>query len=117
MNTAGKSDIFEAVIQILVLKSLHESGSAKSARLIKDLQRKTHGVPGIAEDSVYIALRKLENSGWIRKTSPTAAPASVQWELTLSATKGLPLEIRRWKAFMEEWPPILTQLKSDLGKV
>lgn len=113
MNTAGKSDIFEAVIQILVLKSLHERGSANSERLAKDLQRKTDGIPRIEEDSVYIALRKLETSGWVRKQS-AGRRGSGKWELTLSATKCLPLEIKQWKIFTEDWPPILRLLKSNL---
>lgn len=115
MTTAGKSDIFEAVVQILVLKSLHERGSAKSERLVKDLQQKAQGIAGMKEDSVYIALRKLENSGWIRKSTASVPRSSVKWELTQAANKSLPLEFRRWKAFMEDWPPILTLLKSDLG--
>ncbi|MGC1783156.1 MAG: hypothetical protein WA708_11605 [Acidobacteriaceae bacterium] len=113
MNTAGKSDIFEAVIQILILKSLDERGSANSQLLFEDLQRKTHGIPRIEKDSVYIALRKLETSGWVRKKS-AAARDSGKWQLTLSATKCLPLEIKQWKIFTEAWPPILRLLKSNL---
>ena len=115
MNTAGKSDIFEAVVQILVLRALQERGTAKSEWLVKKLQHQAHGVSHIEEHSVHIALRKLETSGWIkRERSAPTAQQSGKWELTASASKCLPLEIKQWKSFIDDWPLIVSLVQAAI---
>lgn len=116
MNTTGKSDIFEATIQMLILKSLHERGSDTSSRLVQDVRRKARGISGIDQNSVYLALRKLEASGWIRKHVDTRVPNSGTWNLTVSATRCLPIEMRQWKVFVEGAPRIFSLLQSDFDR-
>jgi len=113
MNTAGKSDIFEAVLQILILSALEEHGACKSELLVRDLQRRISGVDCVEEHSLYIALTKLEASGWVRRerSRPTAS-SSEKWELTRSASACLPRELQQWKVFMDNWPLIADLLQT-----
>lgn len=113
MNTAGKSDVFEAVIQILILSALEEHGACKSELLVRDLQRRISGVDCVEEHSLYIALTKLEASGWVRRgrSGPTARAAE-KWELTRSASACLPRELQQWKIFIDNWPLIADLLQT-----
>jgi hypothetical protein len=107
MNTAGKSDVFEAVIQILILSALEEHGASKSECLVRDLQRRISGVDCVEEHSLCIALTKLEASGWVRRRTwgPTTR-RSEKWELTRSARVRLPQELKQWKTFIDNWAHI-----------
>ena len=113
MNTPGKSDVVEAVVEILVLAAIQDRGTANSAWIVKTLQQQTDGLSSIEEHSIRIALRKLETSGWIRKTA-TPARRSERWELTTSANKCFPIEIRKWRGFITNWPLIANLLRDAL---
>jgi DNA-binding HxlR family transcriptional regulator len=115
MNTPGKSDVVEAVVEILVLAALQDRGAANSTWLVRSLQQQTGGLSSIEEHSIRIALRKLEASGWIRKKgTASTARQSEKWELTTSANKCFPIEIRKWKSFMNDWPTIANLLRDVL---
>jgi DNA-binding MarR family transcriptional regulator len=113
MNTAGKSDVFEAVIQILILRALEEHGASKSECVVRDLQRRISGVDCVEEQSLCIALTKLEASGWVRRRTwgPTRR-RSEKWELTRSAKVRLPQELKQWKTFIDNWPLIAGLLQT-----
>lgn len=107
MNTAGKSDIFEAILQLLILSALQEHGPVKAAWLTRNLHRRISGVACIEERSLHIALTKLEISGWIKRgISASTARHSEKWELTKSASECLPRELKQWKIFIDNWPLI-----------
>ncbi len=115
MNTAGKSDVFEAVIQILILSALEEEGASKSERLVSNVQRRINGVNCVEEHSLYIALTKLEACGWVRRrTWGTPKRRSVKWELTQSARVRLPQELKQWKTFINNWAHIEGLLQTAL---
>jgi DNA-binding MarR family transcriptional regulator len=113
MNTAGKSDVFEAVIQILILRALEEHGASKSECVVMDLRRRISGVYCVEEHSLCIALTKLEASGWVRRrTWGPAGRRSEKWELTRSARVRLPQELNQWKTFIDNWPLIAGLLQT-----
>ncbi len=113
MNAAGKSDVFEAVLQILILSALLECGASQPESLIRNLQRRISGVDCVEEHSLCIALTKLEDSGWVRRRTwgPTKR-RSEKWELTRSARVRLPQELKQWKTFMDNWPLIAGLLQT-----
>jgi hypothetical protein len=107
MNITGKSDVFEAVIQILILSALEEHGASKPECLVGDLQRRIGGVDCVEELSFYVALTKLETSGWIRRrTWGPPKRRDLKWELTQSARVRLPQELQQWKTFIDNWAHI-----------
>ena len=117
MNTPGKSDVVEAVVEILVLAALQDRGTANSKWLVRSLQQQTGGLSSIEEHSIRIALRKLETSGWIRKKEVASrARQSEKWELTTSANKCFPVEIRKWKSFINDWLLIANLLRDVLDQ-
>ena len=113
MNTSGKSDVFEAVLQILILSALLERGASQPESLIRNLQLRISGVDCVEEQSVCIALTKLEASGWVRRRTwgPTHRRAE-KWELTQSARVRLPQELNQWKTFIDNWPLIAGLLQT-----
>jgi len=113
MNTSGKSDVVEAVVELLVLSALQDRGATNSTWIVKTLQQQTGGLSLIEEHSIRIALRKLETSGWIRKTA-TPARQSERWQLTTSANKCFPIEVRKWRGFIKSWPLIANLLEDAL---
>lgn len=115
MTTAGKSDVFEAVVQILILTILHECGSADGSSIVKEMLRKTDSLIFVEEASGYIALLKLEASGWIKNRSYTATPRTGVYVLTKSARTYLPQEIKEWKEFVDHWPQISCMLNDAVG--
>lgn len=106
MTTADKSDVFEAVVQILILKILHERGTAEGQSIVKELRRRTDRLISIEESSGYIALSKLASSGWIRHEGYTATSRSGRYVLSKSASKHLPREMKEWQSFVDHWPQI-----------
>ena len=113
MNTAGKSDVFEAVLQILILSALREHGASQPESLIKTLQLRISGVDCVEEHYLCIALTNLEASGWVRRRTwgPTRG-RSEKWELTPSARVRLPQELKQWKTFIDNWPLIAGLLQT-----
>jgi len=106
MTTAGKSDVLEAVVQILILKVLHEGGTVEGQSIARELWRRVNGLIVIEEASVYIALSKLELSGWVKNQRSAALARSGEYVLSKSARKFLPQEIKEWQDFVEQWPQI-----------
>jgi DNA-binding PadR family transcriptional regulator len=113
MTTAGKSDVFEAVLQILILHALEQHGASQPESLFKNLQRRISTVDCVEEHSLYIALSKLEVSGWVRRrTWGPSSRRSDKWELTRSARVRLPEELKQWKTFIDNWPLIAGLLQT-----
>jgi hypothetical protein len=113
MNTAGKSDVFEAVLQVLILSALLEHGASQPESLIRNLQLRISGLDCVEEHSFCIALTNLEASGWVRRrTWGPSTRRSEKWELTPSARIRLPQEIKQWKTFMDNWPLIAGLLQT-----
>ncbi|HEY5255885.1 MAG TPA: PadR family transcriptional regulator [Acidobacteriaceae bacterium] len=106
MTTAGKSDVLEAVVQIIILKVLHDGGTMEGQSIARELWRKANGLIVIKEASVYIALSKLELSGWVKNQRSAALPRSGKYVLSGSARKFLPREMKEWQDFVEQWPQI-----------
>jgi DNA-binding PadR family transcriptional regulator len=113
MNAAGKSDVFEAVLQLLILSALREHGASQPESLIRNLRLRISGVDFVEEHSLYIALSNLESSGWVRRRTwgPIKRRAE-KWELTPSARVRLPQELKQWNAFIDKWPLIARLLQT-----
>jgi DNA-binding PadR family transcriptional regulator len=105
-TTSGKSDVFEAVVQVLILIFLHECGTADGPSIVEEMQRKTAGLIYVEEASGYIALLKLEASGWIKNKRSTATPRTGVYVLTKSASTHLHQEMKEWRDFVDHWPQI-----------
>ena len=105
-TTSGKSDVFEAVVQILILMILNDCGTTDGPSIVEEMRRKMNGLIYIEEASGYIALLKLEASGWIKNKTSTATPRTGVYALTKSASTYLPQEIKEWQYFVDHWPQI-----------
>lgn len=111
MTTTGKSDVFEAVAQVVVLKILYERGIDRGDSLVKELRRRPRGLEPFQEASGYLAISKLESSGWIQR-SMQIDPRSCSYQLSKTASRFLARELNDWRAFVEQWPRIQSVLKA-----
>lgn len=114
-TTSGKSDVFEAVAQILILTILHECGTADGPSIVKEMLRKADSLIYVEESSGYIALLKLEASGWIKNKKYTATPRTGVYVLTKSASTHLPQEIKEWQEFVDHWSQISYMLNEAIS--
>jgi DNA-binding PadR family transcriptional regulator len=115
MITAGKSDVFEAVVQILILTILHKCEAADAPSIVKEMLRKTDSLIYVEEASGYIALSKLETSGWIKNKRYTDTPRTGVYVLTKSARTHLSQEVKEWQNFVDHWPQINRMLNDAVG--
>ncbi|MGA8905985.1 MAG: hypothetical protein WB524_00065 [Acidobacteriaceae bacterium] len=114
MTTVGKSDLFEAVVQLLVLITLRDGGPRTIRTLTKQLLSKTAALTFIGAPSVSMAAAKLEMSGWIRKERAVPRNDVGRYVLTDTASRMLVLEVRDWINFGAQWPEIDKTLRNTL---
>jgi hypothetical protein len=114
MTTVGKSDLLEAVVQLLVLTVLRE-GAPKTIRTVKrHLLAKTAAISFISESSVSMAATKLEISGWIRKERLVRRDDHGRYVLTDTAIRMFALEVRDWTTCGAQWSEIDRILRTVL---
>lgn len=106
----GKQDALQGSLPLLVLKildrrgPLHGYGITAHIEAISDLLR-------VEEGSLYPALHRMEEAGWIRarwKTTENKRRARI-YELTLAGRKQLSEEERRWTAIAAAIGQVLKQ--------
>lgn len=114
MTAIGKSDIFEAITQIVVLRILYERDETESRSLVRELRRRTKGLNTIQNASGHLALYKLESSGWIQRTTPSGANSEI-YRLSNTAKRYLAKEFEDWRTFVDQWPRIEHILQKVLG--
>jgi DNA-binding MarR family transcriptional regulator len=114
MTTVGKSDLLEAVVQLLVLITLRDGGPRTIRTLTKQLLSKTAALTFIGAPSVSMAAAKLEMSGWIRKERAVPQNDVGRYVLTDTASKMLVHEVRDWINFGAQWPEIDKTLRNTL---
>jgi PadR family transcriptional regulator PadR len=64
-------------LDLLVLKTLSQTGSLHGYGIVLHIQRASDALLTVEEGSLYPALHRMENSGWIRS----------EWALTETARK------------------------------
>jgi DNA-binding MarR family transcriptional regulator len=114
MTTVGKSDLLEAVVQVLVLTTLREGGPKTIRTLTKQLLGRTAALTFICGASVSIATAKLEMSGWIRRERAASRNRVGRYVLTDAASRMLALEVRDRITFGAQWPEIDKALRAAL---
>jgi hypothetical protein len=112
MTTVGKSDLLEAVVQLLVLTTLRDGGPRTIRTVTKQLLTRAAALSFICDASVSMAAAKLEMSGWIRRERAVPRKDAGRYVLTDTASRMLALEVRDWAAFSAQWPEIDRTLRS-----
>ena len=95
-----KNDVLQGTLALLVLKTLATHARMHGYAITTHIQQVSADLLRVEEGSLYPALHRMEEAGWIRAewiTKETGRRARV-YELTVSGKKQLSAEQERWQA-------------------
>lgn len=95
-----KPDSLQGSLDLLVLKILSRRPSLHGYALMTAIRDSSGDVLRVEEGSLYPALHRMEEAGWIRaewRTKDSGRRARV-YELTTTGRKQLTVEAERWQA-------------------
>jgi PadR family transcriptional regulator len=95
-----KPDSLQGSLDLLVLKLLSRRPRLHGYALMSAIQESSRDVLRVEEGSLYPALHRMEEAGWIRAawiTKDTGRRTRV-YELTAAGKKQLTSEVSRWQA-------------------
>jgi transcriptional regulator len=96
----AKSDSLQGSLDLLVLKILSRRPGLHGYAIMTAIQEISREVLRVEEGSLYPALHRMEEAGWIRAqwiTKDTGRRARI-YELTTGGEKQLGLEESRWQS-------------------
>ena len=96
----AKTDTLQGSLDLLVLKLLSRRAPLHGYAIISAIKEVSDDVLCVEEGSLYPALHRMEEAGWIRAewiTKDTGRRARI-YELTAAGKKQLDAEASRWQA-------------------
>jgi len=95
-----KRDSLQGALDLMVLKILSRQGRLHGYAIISAIQEISEGVLRVEEGSLYPALRRMEESGWLRAEWITrdAGRRARVYEITSAGRKQLTAEESHWQA-------------------
>ena len=96
----SRQDALQGSLPLLVLKLLHRRGPLHGYAMATQIEGMSDDTLRVEEGSLYPALHRLEEAGWIKArwtTSDTGRRARM-YEITADGRKQLAAEEERWKA-------------------
>ena len=96
----GRQEAFQGSLPLLVLKILARRGPLHGYGITLRIQEISEDVLKVEEGSLYPALHRMEEAGWIkaRWTTTTQRRRARIYEITASGRTQLAAEERRWMA-------------------
>ena len=95
-----RNDILQGTLALLVLRTLSVHGPLHGYAITGHIQTVSQDLLRVEEGSLYPALHRMEEAGWIRArwiTKDTGRRARI-YELTAAGRKQLAAEESRWQA-------------------
>lgn len=99
MITAGKAEVLQGTLDLLVLKTLDTLGPLHGFGIARRIQQVSEDMLQLNQGTLYPALVRLEQRGWIRSKwgfSENNRRARF-YSLTKSGKKRLALEAQNWE--------------------
>jgi PadR family transcriptional regulator, regulatory protein PadR len=96
----AKPDSLQGTLDLMVLKALSRRPRLHGYALMSAIQETSGDVLRVEEGSLYPALHRMEEAGWVRAewiTKDTGRRARV-YEVTAAGTKQLEVAIERWRS-------------------
>jgi PadR family transcriptional regulator PadR len=96
----AKQDALQGALDLMVLKILSRKMRLHGYAIMTAIVEMSDGVLRVEEGSLYPALRRMEESGWLRAKWITreAGRRARVYELTAAGKKQLAAEESRWQA-------------------
>jgi PadR family transcriptional regulator PadR len=95
----GKSEVLQGTLDLMVLKTLHAMGPQHGFGIARRIEQISEGVLDLNEGTVYTALLRLQQRGWIVSkwgTSENNRRARF-YSITRPGTKQLERETENWE--------------------
>lgn len=108
----GKTDAMQGSMDLLVLKTLHRKGKLHGYAIMSAIRERSGDVLRVEEGSLYPALHRMEEAGWVRAewvTKDTGRRARV-YELTAKGKKQLAAEEPKWQAIAKAVNRVLREV-------
>jgi PadR family transcriptional regulator PadR len=99
----GKNDLLQGALELLVLKTLAQMGSVHGYGIAQRIQRVSDDLLRVEEGSLYPALHRLEQLGWISsewRTSETKRRAKY-YKLTPAGRRQLAKAQENWERVVQ----------------
>ena len=107
---ARKTDLLQGTLDLLILRTL-AAGSMHGWAISQRIQQVTGDVLQIAQGSLYPALHRLEEEGWIEAEwgSSEANRQAKFYELTRAGRRQLTAEQQNWQRIADAVARVLSQ--------
>ena len=95
----GKSEVLQGTLDLMVLKTLHTMGPLHGFGIARRIEQVSDGVLDLNEGTVYTALLRLQQQGWITSkwgTSENNRRARF-YSITRQGAKQLERETENWE--------------------
>jgi PadR family transcriptional regulator PadR len=101
--TRPRNDILQGTLSLLVLRSLSVAGPLHGYALTNHIQRASADILRVEEGSLYPALHRMEQEGWLRSTWGTTEKNREArfYELTAAGRRQLAAERESWSRLTE----------------
>src|SRR5437773_12433625 len=99
MSNAKKSEVLQGTLDLMILKTLHALGPQHGFGIARRIEQISHDVLTLNEGTVYTALLRLQQQGWIASqwgTSDNNRKAKF-YSITKRGEKQLTLETENWE--------------------
>lgn len=95
-----RQDVLQGSLPLLVLKILARRGALHGYALTNQIERISNDILRVEEGSLYPALHRMEENGWIRAKWVTTENKrrARTYEITISGRKQLESEESRWRS-------------------
>ncbi len=97
--STDKPEVPHGTLDLLILKTLDTMGAIHGYRLARRIEQVSESVLRLSQGSVYPALIRLEQAGWVRTewgVSETNRRVKF-YALTRAGTKRLQVEVKNWE--------------------
>jgi PadR family transcriptional regulator PadR len=94
-----KSEVLQGTLDLMVLKTLYAMGPLHGFGIARRIERVSEGVLDLNEGTVYTALLRLQQQGWISSTWGTSENnrRARFYSITRQGTKQLERETENWE--------------------
>ncbi len=98
---AAKADVLQGTLDLMVLKTLDTLGSMHGYGIAQRIQQVSQNLLQLNQGTLYPALLRLEQQGWIRSAWGTSENnrRAKYYSLTRSGRKRLAVETENWERF------------------
>jgi len=109
--STGKTDVLQGTLDLMVLRTLESMGPQHGFGLAKRIQQISEGVLELNQGTLYPALLRLEQKGWIASEwgASEANRRARFYKLTPGARRQVVRESRDWKGAVALMPRFVRQ--------